>query len=199
MVSVKDLIEQIKTKDYEITSLKEQVYLLSQTETGVVVSTFTDTIQEMVDTIKKKKSKITDLRDKIGNLAQSMKDVYLQFANLLAVEIGKTHKLSPEELRISILINGNIIIASGKNDSFKLEFENYNKLLEYLLCMVRLSSLEDGYAVASGKKTQAEVYFKIEQQYGSFCVSCGGKIPPSSEDDDPSIKVCEKCYHDGET
>lgn len=199
MVSVKELVEQIEKKDYEIISLKERIQLLSQTEEGIAILTFTDTIQEMVDTIKKKESDIIDLRDKIGNLAQSMKDTYLQFANLLGVEIGKLHKLTPEELTISIMINGNIVIDSGKNASFHLEFKNYNELLEYLLCMVRLVSIEDGAAVASGEKTQAQVYFEVAQSYGSFCVSCGVKLPPLDPEDEHITDLCEKCYHDGET
>lgn len=156
-------------------------------------------VKELLEKIEQKDAKITDLRDKIGNLAQSMKDTYLQFANLLAVEIGKLHKLTPEELEISIMINGDIIIASGKNDSFRLEFKNYNMLLEYLLCMVRLVSIEDGAAVASGEKTQTQVYFEVAQSYGSFCVSCGAKLPPLDPEDEQITDLCEKCYQDGET
>lgn len=156
-------------------------------------------VKDLLDEIKKKDAKIIDLRDKIGKLAESMKDIYLQFANLLGVEIGKLHKLTSEELEISIMINGNIIIASGKNDSFHLEFDNYNKLLEYLLCMVRLVSIEDGAAVASGEKSQTQVYFEVAQSYGSFCVSCGAKLPPLDSEDEQITDLCEKCYHDGES
>lgn len=155
-------------------------------------------VQDLLKQIEQKDNEIKDLRDKVGNLAQSMIDIHLQFANLLAFEIGKLHKLTPDEYEIAIMVNGDIIISSEVRESFRLEFKNYNKLLEYLLCMVRLVSIEDGAAVASGEKTHTQVYYEIGKQYGSLCESCGAKIPPSSEDDDPSIKVCEKCYHDGE-
>ena len=122
-------------------------------------------VEELVKQINEKDEKIRDLRDKIGNLSSLLTQAYLDFAILLGNEIGKSNGLKSDEVSVSIDLNGKIIVSSGINDSFKLEFDSFNKLLEHLLCMVRLQGVEDGSQVVSGLKSETQVFYQVESKF----------------------------------
>jgi len=149
--------------------------------------------------------KINELRGKIGKYTQQVADLYLEFAVLLGSEIGKSQNLSPDELDIRIMLDGKIIVSAGEH--FRVDFDNYNKMLEFLLCMVRLQCINDGADVMSAKKTETQVYYAVEKQITDFddddvpknCVSCGKPLPPLDPEELNINDLCEACYQDGET
>lgn len=162
----------------------------------------TVTVKGLVEKIERRDNTIKKLRNRIGDISQEKVDLYLQFAVLLGNEIGKLHKLIPEELDIRIMLDGKIVISTGNDKSFRLEFNSFTKQLEYLLCMSRLIGLEDGAAVAYGRKSQVQVYHEVKQDYPdnqNQCKSCGKLLPPLDKDDDPALaNICESCYQNGE-
>lgn len=120
-------------------------------------------VEELLKQIEEKDKKIADLREKIGNLSNLVSQAYLGFAVLIGNEIGKCNNLSKDEVSVSILLDGKIVVASGKDDSFKLEFDSFNKLLEHLLCIVRLRGVEDGSQVTAGLKKETQVYYQVNE------------------------------------
>lgn len=160
------------------------------------------TVKGLVEKIERRDNTIKNLRNRIGDISQEKVDLYLNFAVLLGVEMGKLHKLTSEELDIRIMLDKKIIISTGDDKSFRLEFNSFTKQLEYLLCMTRLVGLEDGAAVAFGSKSQAQVYHEVKQDYPDYqnqCKSCGKLLPPLDKDDDPALaNICESCYQNGE-
>ena len=116
------------------------------------------------NTIKQAHDKMKDLirvRDALSESISREVKFWSDIAHNLGVEIGKLHKLRPDEMSSRILMDGTIIISAGKDESFKMEFKTINEQLVYLVRMARLVGLENGVSVSAGKKTQSEVYNEI--------------------------------------
>ena len=95
------------------------------------------TKNELLEVIDEKDNLITELRDISKKFFDEYTNFKTEIAILLGYEIAKIHYLSVDDLVVKVYPD-KIVYTHLKNENFRLEFQDFQDIITYLVAMLKL-------------------------------------------------------------